>query len=227
MTEIEKLLSFMATPLCIGLVGLFVAVCIISLWQRGKSGRAWSELPARTGLTSQPVNRSLWAHLADFRIERALSGTYYGRQITISQFRATRKKSDVTNENERYRATEVQTQVTTAPGTWLRIQPCLVLGKKPVAEISDEELERRFLIKSQPEGLARQVLASQLMRQRLMALPSFQQILLHMGRLQWEKNGVVTRVEDFERAMELVVDMANVIESIVTGLLVCGHRLTD
>jgi hypothetical protein len=214
MTEIEKLLPFIATPLCIGFVGLFVVVAIISLWQRGKSGRAWSELASRTGLTAQAVDRSLWAHLGSFRSERALAGTYYGRQITVSQFRATRKKSHATNENERYRATEVQTQVTIAPDTWLRIQPCLVLGKKPLAEISDEELERWFLIKSQPEGLVRQVLASQQMRQRLMVLPSFKQILLHMGRLQWEKNSVVTRVEDFERAMEIVVDMANVIESI-------------
>ena len=214
MAEIEKLLSSAATPLCIGFVGLFVVLGVISLWQRGKSGRAWSELPSRTDLTVQTVDRSLWAHLGSFRIERALAGVYCGRQVTISQFRATRRKSRATNKNEHYRATEVQTQVITAPDAWLRIQPCLALGKKPVAEISDEELERRFLIKSQPEGLARQVLASQLIRQRLMVLPRFDQILLHMGRLQWEKNGVVTQVEDFERAMELVVNMANAIESI-------------
>ncbi|MFL7793378.1 MAG: hypothetical protein AB8I69_14650 [Anaerolineae bacterium] len=214
MAEIEKLLSSIATPLCIGFVGLFVMLGVISLWQRGKSGRAWSELTSRTGLTAQAVDRSLWAHLGSFRIERALAGVYYGRQVTVSQFRATRKKSRAPNKNERYRATEVQTQVTTAPDAWLRIQPCLALGKKSVAEISDEELERRFLIKSQPEGLAKQVLASQPIRQKLMALPWFDQFLLHMGRLQWEKNGVVTRVEDFERAMELVVDMANVVESI-------------
>ncbi len=213
MIDTEKWLQLFTNPLFIIFAGLLAVAGVINLLQRAKSKRAWDELASRIGLTEQAFDRSLWSHSGSRRIERAMAGAYLGREVAIFQYHSQSTISQIgQNKTERRQTTGANIQVIIDQAASLSIQPYLALGKKPEGEIGDEKFNQRFLIKSQPEALAKRALASQQIRQKLIALRSFRRIILFAGQLSWEKDGVVTQPEDFERALEVVVELANAIE---------------
>jgi hypothetical protein len=208
----EKMIEFCTNPLFIALVVLIVAGFIVTVWRGIRSRGAWGELTRRTGLRLQPVKTSALGRLAGYRYERALAGTYRGRDVAVYQYRVKQRDSELDSMHTSHRYTTVNVSVRAIPDTWLTVQPMLALGKKPLAEISDEELERRFSIRSQPEGFARAVLASQNVRRQLMDLASFNRVIFNQGRLSCERSGVVTRADDLERTIEVLSDLADAVE---------------
>jgi hypothetical protein len=178
-----------------GIVALVVGIAYFS---RQARLRAWGELASRLGLTLEP---------GSFFVSPRVTGTYRGRPLTLHTFtrgsgrhRHTYTRVHIGLENPAgIRFAVYQEGVFSAIGKLFGMQD---------VQIGDEELDRRFVIKSQPESFAASLVTSISLRGKLLQARSVN-IEVEGGEVTHTQHGVLMDVEYLRFVFELLCEVAD------------------
>lgn len=181
---------------------LLILVPVVSYLLLQSARRAWEELAARLGMAYTPGNL--------FGKGLSLSGSYRGQQITADIF-------------------------TRYTGSKLRTYTRIVLFLKQAAPLDleiysenlfnkvgkllrsqdihtgDEEIDRRFIIKGQPEEDVKRLLLAYDLRQKLAEAPALH-LKLHGQEIYYEKRGFETNENKLLALFDLMTGLAGEIE---------------
>jgi hypothetical protein len=194
------LLATTLLPLLI-VVGLLVIFAVLAYVRHQARRQVWSELAARTGLTFEPGTL-----FSPMRIK----GNYRGHPLTLDTFTRSSGKSSTTY-------TRIRLTVNNPSALSLAIYDENVLNKLGKAlgmqdiQTGDEELDRRFIIKGQPEPVIANLFTSIGLRQKLLEARS-----LHVevkGReLHFEQRGAESNADYIQFLFDLLSDLAEAVD---------------
>jgi hypothetical protein len=183
-----------------GLLSILAAVRVRHQAQK----RAWQKLAAQTGLTCE--SSGLWG------LQLCVTGTYRGRSLTLDTFTRgggadsaptsyTRIVIFVNNQSHFYLAL-YEESVFSKIGK--------LFGAQDI-QIGDEEIDRRFMIKGQPESVIVSLIATSGLRQKLLEARSLN-LEMDGRELYFEEQGVEMDVNYLRFLFDLLSDMAEAIE---------------
>ena len=162
--------------------------------------QAWSGLAAQTGLAFEGVGLFSQARV---------TGMYRGRNIVLETFTTGGKNSKI--------CTRVVASVNNAPSIHLKLGEEGILakiGKKlggQDIQTGDAALDRRFLIKGEPDAEIRSLLLASDVRQRLLSLPQLS-IEVIEGEIRYEQYAFEKNAKRLQEVFELLCVLAEEIE---------------
>ncbi len=179
----------------------FVGVFGWIFLSRRARDKAWRELAESAGLTFEP---------GGFLGSPRVTGTYRGHTLTLDTFtRGTGKSRQVytrivlfVNNQENAYLALYQEGVFSKIGKFFGMQDI---------QVGDEDLDRKFIIKSRPENFAASLLLIGNLRQRLLESGSLN-IELDGRELHFERIGVLTNQENLRSVFDLLSDLAAAVE---------------
>lgn len=187
-------------------VGLLILFAVLTYLRHQARRQAWSELATRTGLTFEPGGL-----FSSMRV----TGTNRGRSLTLDTFTRSSGKNSTTY-------TRISVSVNNPSALSLAIYDENVLSKFGKAlgmqdiQTGDEELDRRFTIKGQPEPMIANLLTSIGLRQKLLEARS-----LHVevkGReLHFEQRGAESNADYIQFLFDLLSDLAEAVDRAAGG----------
>ncbi|MBI3762629.1 MAG: hypothetical protein HY260_12330 [Chloroflexi bacterium] len=184
------------------LMAAFVALAFgIAYYQRQARERAWGELAGRTGLTLEPGN---------FLTGPRVTGNFRGHTITLDTFSRGSGKSRTTY-------TRIVVFVNNQANVYLALYQESVFSKigkffgMEDVQIGDEDVDRRFIIKSRPETFAARLFTSINLRQKLLQARAVN-IEVDGRELHFEQQGVETNADYMQFLFDLLSDVAEMVE---------------
>jgi hypothetical protein len=185
------------------LVALVVIAVIVFLRYQARR-RAWGELAMRTGLTCEPAGF--------LGLSQRVTGAYRGRALTLDTF--TRRSGE---HSTTY--TRIVVPVNNASSLRLELyeQGLLseigkLLGAQDI-QTGDQELDRRFIIKGQPEDAIVRLLTSGGLYDKLLQARSLN-LRVDGGQVRWEKRNVESDVDYLQSLFDLLSDLAEAVERV-------------
>lgn len=184
-------------------IGIFVLVYVLSFFNQRRIMSAWGEMANRTGLQLEQQNT--------LGIPRGhLIGHYRGRPAQLETY-------TVGAGRHRRTYTRIFIQVNNHANGKLAIyqetvfsQLGKVLGMQDI-QTGDEELDKRFILKGQPENFALSVLNSVNLRQTLLQTRA-PNVQLEGNTLRHSEQGVITDPERTQAILELLSYLADGLE---------------
>jgi len=184
----------------------FVGVIAMIYFSRRAREKAWRELAESTGLTYES---------GGFFGSSSVTGTYRGHSLTLDTFTRgagkhrriyTRIVLFVNNRDNAYLAL-YQESVFSKVGKFFGMQDI---------QVGDEDLDRKFIIKSRPETFAVNLLLTGGLRTKLLEARSLN-IELDGRELHFEQMGVSTNQDYLRSVFDLLSDVAAAIERMGGG----------
>jgi hypothetical protein len=201
-------LLFAAMPIImlIGFFGGLLSTLAAARASYQAQKRAWKKLAAQTGLTF--ASSGLWG------LQLCVTGAYRGRRLTLDTFTRggggdspstsyTRIVIFVNNQSHVY-------LVLYEEDVFSKIGK--LFGAQDI-QLGDEEMDRRFMIKGQPENVIMSLLTTGGLRQRLLEARSLN-LEMDGRELCYEKQGVETGVNYLRFLFNLLSDMAEAVERV-------------
>lgn len=197
--------NFMTVFSLPALVLAVLAVIVVIAYLRYQARRrAWSELAARTGLTLEPAGF--------LGLSQRVTGAYRGRALTLDTFtRGSGKNSTA--------YTRIVAPVNNAASLRLALyeQGLLseigkLLGAQDI-QTGDPELDRRFIVKGQPEDVVVRLLTLGGLDVKLLQARSLN-LRLDGDQLRWEKRHVESDVDYLQSLFDLLSDLAEAVERV-------------
>jgi hypothetical protein len=194
------LLTTTLLPLLI-VVGLLVIFAVLAYVSHQARRQAWGELAARTGLTLEPGGL-----FSPMRV----TGTYRGHALTLDTFTRRSGKSSTTY-------TRIRLAVNNPSALSLAIYDENVLNKLGKAlgmqdiQTGDDELDRRFTFKGQPEPVIASLLTSIGLRQKLLEARSLH-VEVKGQELRFEQRGAESNADKVQFLFDLLGDLAEAID---------------
>ncbi len=195
--------------LVLGLIMVAVVIGIVLFFtylQRRSQVRAWTELASQLGLECSP-GRSPWSWAT-------AQGDYQGRALTMDTYTHTTGVG-------KSRHSETFTRIVMAShspaglrlelskeGVFARVGKAL--GAQDI-QTGDAELDRRLVIKGEPEETIRRVIASEALRHHLLSAPSLD-LSLADGAIRYRKPGVERDQARLRNALDLLSALAQEVE---------------
>jgi len=187
-------------------IGLLVLFGMIAYLRRQARQQAWSELAARTGLTFE--SRSIFAPMR-------VAGNYRGRSLTLDTFTRHSGKNSTTY-------TRIQLGTNNPCALSLAIYDENVLSKLGKAlgmqdiQTGDDELDRRFTIKGQPEQVIANLFTSIGLRQKLLEARSVH-VEVRGQQVYWQQRGAESNADYLQFLFDLLSDLAEAVDHAVGG----------
>lgn len=189
--------------LCLLTAAFFVGVSVLGYLRGQQRNTAWQELAARNGLQFEPGSMLSYP---------SVSGRYRGRNLLLKNIRRTRGKQ----------RSRTYTRLTLSLDNRANVRFGLydqdafsglftALGAQDV-RTGDETVDRRFVIKSQPEEFARRLFASPGLRERLLQVRPMN-LTLQGNELTFEQQDVLSDADQLQFLFDLLADVADKVES--------------
>jgi len=189
------------TLIVVGVVGV---VILIKVLQRQAQKRAWGEMASQLGLVCES-GRYPWSSLA-------VRGMYRGHALVLDTF-----------VEHGYRRSQTYTQivmtVNNSAGLRLMLHEASVasrvgkrLGVQDI-QVGDADIDRRFMIKGQPEEGVRRLLAAEALRQKLLSVSSIH-LTLEGAAIRYQHRGVEKGTERLHSLFDLMSEFATAVEQI-------------
>jgi len=185
--------------LTLALIGLVMVINYFIIQGRRK---AWQDLSERIGAAYEAGN--YWFGRPQ------VSGVYQQHRFKLDSFTRSTGKSSTTY-------TRLVVELNSTSGLVLSIQQegffskiGKALGRKEI-QLDDEEIDRRFVIKGQPETEVRRVLSSLGMRQRLLEAPELH-VNIKDQAVRHEKRGFETDPNTLIALLDVLCALANAID---------------
>lgn len=179
----------------------FVGVFVWIFLSRRARDKSWRELAESTGLTFEP---------GGFLGSPRVTGAYRGHSLTLDTFTRGAGKNQhvytrivlfVNNQDNAYLAL-YRESVFSKIGKFFGMQDI---------QVGDEDLDRKFIIKSRPENFAASLLLIGNLRQQLLEAGAVN-IELDGRELHFEQLGVLTNQEYLRSLFDLLSDLAAAVE---------------
>lgn len=186
------------------IVAVVAVLAIIAYLRYQARQRAWSELAARTGLTLEP------AGFLGLRL--CVTGDYRGHTLTLDTFTRSSGKNSTTytrivlsvNNTASLRLALYEENILSPLGKALGVQDI---------QVGDAELDRRFMIKGQPEDVIVSLLTFGGLRDKLLQARSLN-LKVEGQELHFEKRGVESDVDRLQFLFDLLSELAEAIERV-------------
>ena len=188
---------------CLFFVGVFALVFAVAYFGRRAQQTAWSDLAARTGLTFEPGGF--------FGPVPRVTGAYRGHPLTLDTFTRGSGKNRTTY-------TRIVLFVNNAANVYLALYQESVFSKigkffgMQDIQIGDEEIDRRFIIKSKPESFAASPFTSISLRQQLLQARVLN-VEVDGRELTFEQVGVLKEAEYLKFLFDLLSQLAEKVEA--------------
>ena len=182
-------------------IGLLVAFVVLAYLRRQARQQAWSELAAHTGLTFEPGGL-----FSPMRI----TGAYRGHALTLDTFTRRSGKNSTTY-------TRILLSVNNPSALSLAIYDENVLSKLGKAlgmqdiQVGDDELDRRFTFKGQPQPVIAGLLTSIGLRQKLLEARSVH-VEVKGQEVYWQQRGAESNADHVQFLFDLLSDLAEAVD---------------
>jgi len=182
-------------------IGLLVIFGVIAYLRRQARQQAWGELAARTGLTFE--SGGLFSPMR-------VTGTYRGHPLTLDTFTRSTGKNSTTY-------TRIQMGANNPSALSLAIYDENVLSKVGKAlgmqdiQTGDDELDRRFTIKGQPEPMIASLFTSIGLRQKLLQARSVH-VEVRGQQVYWQQRGAESNADHLQFLFDLLGDLAEAVD---------------
>jgi len=182
-------------------VGMLVIFAVLAYRRRQARQQAWSELAVRTSLTFEPGGL-----LSPMRV----TGTYRGRPLTLDTYTRSSGKSSTTY-------TRIRLGVNNPSALSLAIYDENVLSKLGKAlgmqdiQVGDDELDRRFTFKGQPQPVIASLLTSIGLRQKLLEARSVH-VEVKGQEVYWQQRGAESNADYLQFLFDLLSDLAEAVD---------------
>ena len=183
------------------LTGLLVVFAVLAYVRRRARQQAWGELATRTGLTFEPGGL-----LTPMRI----TGAYRGHALTLDTYTRSSGKNSTTY-------TRILLSANNPSALSLAIYDENVLGKIGKAlgmqdiQVGDDELDRRFTFKGQPEPVITGLLTSISLRQKLLEARSVN-VEVKGREVGWRQRGEESNADNLQFLFDLLSDLAEAVD---------------
>lgn len=220
--DLSPLLSICCT--CFSLVGIGLAIFAYLRYAQAKRmawERGWRELATRTGLTFETnvsltdpnVNSTSGPIKISFGSQTPhttrVTGQYKHRSLTLDTFTESQTSGET---NLPVTVTRLRLEISQPPNRSFSLAEKGLLSGGSTILLDDKPFEERFVVISQPEEFARQVLASADIRQRLLALRPRIRVNAEGQELRLEQDQLQTEADFLVSFIELGNDLAAAIE---------------
>jgi len=182
-------------------ISLLVLFGVIAYLRRQARQQAWGELAARTGLTFE--SGGLFSPMR-------VTGTYRGHSLTLDTFTRSTGKNSTTY-------TRIQMGANNPSALSLAIYDENVLSKVGKAlgmqdiQTGDDELDRRFTIKGQPEPMIASLFTSIGLRQKLLQARSVH-VEVRGQQVYWQQRGAESNADHLQFLFDLLGDLAEAVD---------------
>jgi len=196
----SKVLIAMFLPFLI-VIGVLIIFGVIAYLRRQARQQAWSELAGRTGLTFEP---------GGIFSPMVVTGTYRGHNLTLDTFTRSSGKSSTTY-------TRIRLTVENPSALSLAIYDENVFSKIGKAlgmqdvQVGDEDLDRRFIIRGQPEHVIASLLTSSSLRQKLPEARSVH-VEVKGQELRFEQRGAESNADYAQFLFDLLSDLVEAVD---------------
>ena len=179
---------------------IIAGILVVGYFNQQRIVRAWRDLAERSGLTCEAPRFVLLQ-------EPRVFGVYRGRSLTLDTYTTGSGRSRTTY-------TRIRIAVDNRANGSLALYDETIFSKIGKAlgmqdiQTGDEEIDKRFILKGQPETFALGVLNSINLRQKLLQARALS-IHLDGPELKFSQHGVVADVERLQFLFELLSDVAD------------------
>ena len=204
----DMLLKYITDPLFLLLIVFIVLLLAFNILQRLGRGRAWKQIAAETGLQFSKHRTATYK-------DQQLSGMYRKRSLTLTEreseeYHADRRRSPQ-GSNSANTDTEIRLKVNIPQSIKMKVDRIITIGEAGKA-IGDPEMDRHFNATSEPDRLAKNVLASSAIRQKLPGLKMGGSILVQKAELIFNQPGRISDGKYLRFLLDLLADMADELE---------------
>jgi hypothetical protein len=210
----EKLLAFVTNPLFLVLFVFIVLLLAFNTLQKLGRGRAWKEIAAEMGLQFSKHRTTTYK-------DQQLSGMYRKRPLSLiesesAEYRADRRQNS-REDNPSNTETEIRVKINVSKSIKMRLNRVITIGE--AAHVTgDGEIDRRFTITSEPDWLAKKVLASATIRQKLPQMKMGGSIYLQDAELLFTQPGRIIDGKYLRFLFDYLGDLADAIEAAVSNV---------
>jgi hypothetical protein len=211
----DKLLAYITNPLFIVLIVFIVLISGLNILQRLGRGRIWKQIAAEMGLQFSKHQTATYR-------DQQLSGIYRRRPIALiesvsEEYHADRLRSS-RESNQTNTDTEIRIKINISKGNKMRLNRVIAIGEAgPVT--GDAEIDRHFNITSEPNWLAKKVLASSNIRQKLPGLKMGGEIFVQEAELLFTQPGRISDGKYLRFLFDFLGDLADAVEAAATDVL--------
>ena len=205
----DKLLEYITNPLFLVLIVFIVLLAILNILQKLGRGGAWKQIAAETGL-------QLSKHQTATYRDQQLSGIYRKRPIALiesvsEELRGSPGGSQTNTD------TEIRIKINIPQGIKMKLNRVISIGG--AAQVTgDPEIDRRFNITSEPDWLARKVLAYSNVHQKLAGLKMGGNIFVQGAELHFNQLGRISDGRYLHFLFDFLVDLADAVEVAAAGV---------
>jgi hypothetical protein len=205
----DKLLEYITNPLFLVLIVFIVLLLTFNILQRLGRGRAWKQIAAETGLQFSKHRTATYR-------DQQLSGIYRKRPLALIEsvsedYHADRlrrsRESNQTNTD-----TEIRLKINISQGFKMRLNRVVVIGEASQVT-GDAEIDRHFNITSEPDWLAKKVLASSNIHQKLPQLKMGSSIFVQEAELLFTQPGRISDGKYLRFLFDFLGDLADAVET--------------
>jgi hypothetical protein len=220
--DLSPLLSICCT--CFSFAGIGLAIFAYLRYAQAKRmawERGWRELATRTGLkfetnvslTDPAVNSASGPIKISFGSQTPhttrVTGQYKNRSLTLDTFTQSQTSGET---NLPVTSTRLTLEISQPPNRSFSLAEKGLLPGGNSIPLNDQPFEEHFVVVSQPEEFARQVLASADLRQRLLALRPRVRVSVEGEELRLEQDQLHTDADFLVSFIELGNDLAAAVE---------------
>jgi hypothetical protein len=205
----DKLLEYITNPLFLGLIVFIVFLFSVNVLQKLSRGRVWKQIAAEMGLQFSKHQTATYR-------DQQLSGTYRNRPLALiesesEEYQADRRRRSG-DSNQTNTDTEIRLKINLSKGIKMRLNRVITIGE--VAQVTgDGEIDRHFNITSEPDWLAKKVLNSSNIRQKLPQLKMGGSILVQEAELHFNQTGRISDGKYLRFLFDFLGDLADAVET--------------
>ena len=199
----DKLLEYITNPLFLVLIVFIMLITVLNILQKLGRGSAWKQIAAEMGL-------QLSKHQTTTYHDRQLSGIYRRRPIALIE--SVSQGSNQTNTD-----TEIRIKINIAQSIKMKLNRVISIGEA-VQVTGDTEIDRHFDITSEPDWLARKVLAYSNVHQKLPGLKMGGNIFVQKAELHFNQLGRISDGKYMHYLFDFLADLADAVEVAATGV---------
>jgi len=210
----DKLLEYITNPLFLALIVFILLILAFNIVQRLGRSRVWKQIAAETGLQFSKHRTATYR-------DQQLSGIYRKRQLTLIESESEDYRADQRQRsregNQANTDTEIRQKINLSQGIKMRLNRVITIGEAtPIT--GDAEIDRHFNITSEPDWLAKKVLTSCNIRQKLPHLKMGGSILVQESELLFNQPGRISDGKYLRFLLDFLGDLADAVEAAATTL---------
>lgn len=188
---------------CLFVIALFISAAVLGYLRSQKRNAAWQELASRNGLRFEPGGMLSYP---------SVSGMYRGRNLLLKNIRRSHGKKN----SKTYTRLVISLENHAGVQFGLYEENVLsglgqALGMQDV-RTGDETVDKRFIIKSQPEEFALRLFTSPGLRERLLQIQPIN-LTIKDNELTFEQRGMLSDVDRLQFLLHVLTEVAEHVDN--------------